>query len=339
MIGLLAIVCVFVLLALVTLWGKSRTQAQFPPQGSFLEVDGLRLHYRDAGSGAGPVLVLIHGASSNLRDFSASIFDPLSENHRVIAIDRPGHGYSERPDGAWPDPGRQAALVHGLLQQLEIKDPILVGHSWSGSLVLAYLLAFPADAAGAVLLAGATHPWAGGVAWYNDLAGVPLLGELFARTLVYPLGSQTLESAVASVFAPNPVPAHYSQSTGVGLSLRPGVFLANAEDARGLSQFLARQSRHYGDIRRPLLLLTGEDDAIVPAWNHSARLARQAPNTEQVTFAATGHALHHAHGARVVALIEDFSRRQRERPRLADSKAADNAATLIAAPKATLGAD
>nr|WP_067295242.1 alpha/beta hydrolase [Marinobacterium profundum] len=335
MIGFFALVGIFGLLALATLWGVSRTQAQFPPQGSFLEVDGVRLHYREAGTGA--VLVLIHGSSGNLRDFSNSIFAPLSKTHRVIAIDRPGHGYSERPRGAWPDPERQAALIHGLLQQLEVKDPILVGHSWSGSLVLAYLLAFPEDAAAAVLLAGATHPWVGGVAWYNNLAGVPLLGDVFARTLVYPLGSQTLESAIAGVFAPNVVPAGYSESTGVILSLRPEVFLANAEDARGLSEFLAVQSQHYGEIKQPLLLLTGEEDNIVPAWNHSDRLARQALNSEQVSFAATGHALHHVHSARVVALIEDFSRRQHLPLRQHDSKAADRAERMIA-PKATLGA-
>ena len=91
------------------------------------------------------------------------IAGPLAARYRVIALDRPGHGYSERPADAWPNPLAQAHIAHGLAQGLGLERPILVGHSWAGSLVLAYLLAYPGEAAGAVLLAGGTHPWEG--AW------------------------------------------------------------------------------------------------------------------------------------------------------------------------------
>lgn len=296
-------------LALFSRQSTSRTEQRFAPTGTFVEVDGLRVHYREAGTG--PVLVLIHGASTSLRDFSASIFAPLSRNHRVIAVDRPGHGYSDRPSGSWPDPARQAELIHRLLGKLDAKDPILVGHSWSGSVVLAYLLAYPDDASAGVLLAGATHPWTGGVAWYNELAGIPVLGELFTRTLVYPAGILSLDRAVAEVFAPNRVPDDYTETTAVRLSLRPETFRANAEDIRRLSGFLALQSQRYGEIEQPLLLLTGSEDTIVPAWNHSDRLSGQAPNAERVELEDTGHALHHTHPDRVVALIEAFAARVR----------------------------
>jgi pimeloyl-ACP methyl ester carboxylesterase len=303
-----AVGCVLGVLALFTQLGVSRMEREFAPQGTFMDVGTVRLHYREAGTG--PALVLVHGASTNLRDFSASIFEPLSRTHRVIAIDRPGHGFSERPEGDWPDPGRQAEWIHQLLLGLKVENPVLVGHSWSGSVVLAYMLAYPKDAAAGVLLAGATHPWPGAVAWYNDLAGIPVIGELFVRTLVYPLGLLALDGAVASVFAPNPVPEHYNDTTGVRLSLRPGVFRANAEDTRRLSNFLRIQSRRYAEIQTPLLLLTGSDDTIVPAWNHSDRLYRQAAHVERVQFDDNGHALHHAHPDRVVALITAFSDQQ-----------------------------
>ncbi len=304
---LIGTVGAFAILALVSEWGAGRAEQQFPPIGAFVEVVGIRMHYREAGQGS--PLVLIHGASTNLRDFSASIFEPLSRSHRVIAIDRPGHGYSERPAGDWPDPARQAQLIRQVLDKLEVDKPILVGHSWSGSVVLAYLLDYPQDAAGGVLLAGGTHPWQGGVAWYNDLAGVPVLGELFARTLAFPVGLLALDGAVREVFGPNPVPADYNQTTGIKLSLRPQVFRANAEDVRMLSDFLSVQSRRYADITQPLLLLTGSADDIVPAWNHADRLILQASSAELVELKDTGHALHHAHPNEVVARIESFADR------------------------------
>jgi pimeloyl-ACP methyl ester carboxylesterase len=130
-----------------------------------------------------------------------------------------------------------------LIQELGIEKPMIVGHSWSGSVVLAYLLDYPDETTGGVLLAGGSHPWKGGVAWYNDIAGIPLLGELFARTLVYPFGRVSMKTAISNVFAPNPVPEKYIERTGVQLSLRPTTFLANAEDIRMLSDYLAVQSQ------------------------------------------------------------------------------------------------
>src|SRR6266481_3294033 len=103
------------LFAVAALWlygviENKRMQARFPPIGQFVEVEGIRLHYLEAGQG--PPVVLIHGASGNLLDFKLSIFDALAEKHRVIAIDRPGLGYSERPDGPWCGPDCQARLIH-----------------------------------------------------------------------------------------------------------------------------------------------------------------------------------------------------------------------------------
>lgn len=298
-------------LAAVTGFERQRLETRFPPIGDFVEIEGTRLHYTDSGGAhAGPTIVLIHGASTSLLDFHASLVAPLTRGHRVITLDRPGHGYSARGDGGantWPDPAEQARLIHGLLMELGVERPLLVGHSWAGSVVLAYLLAFPDEAAGGVLLAGGSHPWEGGVAWYNDLAGLPLLGPLFARTLPLTAGRLSIEAGIASAFAPNPVPHDYRTRTGVELTLRPRTFLANAEDIRLLSPFLERQSLHYGYIRHPLLLITGDSDGVVPAWNHADRLIRQAPNAELVVLEDTGHGLHHVHGERIAALIRDFA--------------------------------
>jgi pimeloyl-ACP methyl ester carboxylesterase len=303
----IAIALLFACLAILTRLGVHEVEQRYPPVGNFVQIEGFRLHYTDAG--AGSTVVLVHGASTSLLDFHASIADHLSSGHRVIAVDRPGHGHSDRPAGDWPNPKKQARLIRELMGALGVETPLIVGHSWSGSVVLAYLLEYPEETAGGVLLAGATHPWVGGVAWYNDLAGVPVLGNLFAQTLVYPFGQLALETVVGKVLAPNPVPDDYIARTGVHLSLRPKTFLANAEDIRMLSDYLATQSRCYEEIQRPVLAVTGEKDIIVPAWNHAERLMRQIPQMERVELTDTGHALHHTHPEHIAGLIASFSRR------------------------------
>ena len=291
-----------------------RLETRFPPVGTFAEVNGVRLHYSVAGpeNHNNRPIVLLHGASTSLLDFHASLLPLLAERYPVIAMDRPGHGYSERgqvDDADWPDPAAQARLLHGLLQQLAVERPILVGHSWAGAVVLAYLLAYPDEAAGGVLLAGGSHPWQGGVSWYNDLAGLPMAGTLFAYTLPLTLGRLRLGDGLADTFAPNAPPPAYLERTGVELTLRPRTFLANAEDIRRLSAFLDRQRTHYHSIRRPLLLITGDRDGVVPAWNHAERLIHEAPAARLVTLTGVGHGLHHVATERIVGLIDDFAGR------------------------------
>jgi pimeloyl-ACP methyl ester carboxylesterase len=293
-----------------------RLEARFPPIGDYRIVDGLRLHFTDSEArgriGArsdGPTVVLVHGASTSLLDFHASLVEPLSDGLRVVTVDRPGHGYSERPTGNWHDPAVQATAIHGLLRELQIHRPILVGHSLAGAVVLAYLLDYPDEAAGGVLLAGGSHAWEGGVSWYNDLAGVPILGPLFAHTVPMTVGRLTVSAGIASAFAPNPVPPGYRRRTGIELTLRPRTFLANAEDIRLLSPFLDRQSPRYADLSPPLLLITGDADRVVPAWNHAERLVRQAPNVKLIVLENIGHGLHHVQSAEIAALIENFARK------------------------------
>lgn len=294
------------LMAIYTVAATSRVERTYPPTGDFITVQGVRLHYVTAGDG--PPIVLLHGASASLRDFDASILPGLARHHRVIAFDRPGYGYSDRPADGWPDPARQAVLIHEALRTLGVEKPVLVGHSWAGSVVLAYLLNHPEDASGGVLLAGVVNPWQGGVGWTADVAGWPVIGRIFTSSLVFPLGQVFLNSAIGNVFAPEPPTPGYRTRTGAILALRPPAFRASAEDLRNLSRFLQAQSARYEQIDRPLLLITGERDTIVPAWNHADRLAARLPHARGVDLSGAGHALHHTRADEIVRLIRDFAR-------------------------------
>lgn len=295
------------LLAAYSALGVRQIEARYPPAGRFIEVDGIRLHYVD--NGQGPPLVLIHGASSTLLEFNDNLLARLTGSHRVIAFDRPGFGYSERPTDGWPDPARQAALFHQALLQLGIERSVIVGHSWSGSVALAYVLDYPQHTAGAVLLAGVTHPWGSKVYWTFDLAQTPVIGTVFANTIVYPVGRFLLQDVAAKVFAPDPMGPEHIARTGATLALRPDTFLANAEDCGRLSNFLVAQSRRYPTIQTPLLLITGDSDAIVPADHHTDKLVKQAADIQLEVFEKTGHALHHTHPEAVSRLIAEFADR------------------------------
>ncbi|PIK73829.1 alpha/beta hydrolase, partial [Methylobacterium frigidaeris] len=98
-----------------------------PPIGRFMTIDGVRLHYLERGRGE--PLVLIHGNGTMVQDFLVSgIVDELAERYRVILIDRPGYGYSERPRALWT-PRAHATLFEKALQRLGVSQAVVLGHS------------------------------------------------------------------------------------------------------------------------------------------------------------------------------------------------------------------
>lgn len=279
-------------------------EAAHPPIGRFTTVDGLKIHYLDRGTG--PALVLMHGINGTVQDFSDTVMDRLATRYRVIAMDRPGHGYSERADGPM-DPAAQAAIVHGLLRQLGVDNPIMVGFSWSGSLVLAYALAYGDEVAGVVTLAGAAYDWPTPVDVKYRLPTWPVIGDLLVNTLPMPLSTFLAESSVASAFAPEPVPRSFADAPWQ-LALRPDSYRANAEDVRLLKPFLREQSKHYDEIKVPLVIVTGDADTVVSPTLHSEALHKAVPQSQEIVLHGVGHPLPYSHPDTVIAAIDRVHR-------------------------------
>src|SRR3977135_4634673 len=123
------VVAALVTLALITQAGVLAVQRAFPAQGRMVEVSGAALQVRDIGprDAAGPPIVMIHGASSNLEVMRQPLGDMLANNHRVILIDRPGHGWSTRTRAEDSTPAVQARMIDEALQEIGVGAGLLVG--------------------------------------------------------------------------------------------------------------------------------------------------------------------------------------------------------------------
>lgn len=288
--------------------------ARYPPLGHFLPLAGGRLQVVEAGPPDGPAVVLLHGASGSSADPMATLGRRLAARFRVVALDRPGHGWSDRiaPDAA--SPAAQARVVVEALDRLGIERAIVVGHSWAGALATNLALDHADRVAGLALLAPVTHPWpGGGTSWYYGPA-TSALGWLFTRTLTTPLGRLWLEPALAGVFAPQRPPPGYVDAARVPLVLRPAVFQANAEDVAGLYDFVAGQSARYGAIRAPTVIVSGDADRIVWTDLHSRALEREIPGARLVVLPGIGHMPHHAAPDLIAREIEALNERAVARP-------------------------
>lgn len=280
----------------------SRVEARFPPVGEFVEVDGRQMHVLDIDDGAvsdagQPAILFIHGASSNLRDLSEplakSLTGELGTAARLVFVDRPGHGYSQRSNGAQSRdhlPDGQADVLAGVLDRLDIERAVVVGHSYGGAVAAAMAVNHPQRVAGLVFLTPATHPWPGaGITWYYRVAQVPVIGWLFTRLVAVPGGNLLYRPSVKGVFHPEPVPDAFEERSGTRLVLRPGVFANNARDVASLHDAVTRLSPEYPSIGVPTAILTGDRDRIVLPEIHSEGLRGDIDGARLVWLEGDGH--------------------------------------------------
>ncbi|WFU26007.1 alpha/beta hydrolase [Bradyrhizobium sp. CB1717] len=291
----MSVVTALVLLALVTQAGVLAVQRAFPPQGRMVEVDGAVLHVVDIGPREpGLPIVMLHGASSNLEAMRRPLGDRLAQNHRVILIDRPGHGWSTRARRQDSTPQVQARMIDEALQKLGIERAVFVVHSWSGALGARIALDHPARVAGLVMLAPVTHPWRGGVGRYNELIAMPVIGPLLAYTITLPLGYFVTEAGARNVFLPQVMPDGFVQDSATPLLLRPREFIANAYDLVTLKEAVTAQVARYGEIKAPVTIIAGEPDKTVKTSIHARPFAALVPNAKLIVLPDLGHMVQNA---------------------------------------------
>jgi pimeloyl-ACP methyl ester carboxylesterase len=299
-------VTALVMLALVTQAGVLLSERDHPARGRMVEVAGGALHILDIGprQAAGPPIVMIHGASSNLEVMRQPVGERLARKHRVILIDRPGHGWSTRARAQDSTPEIQARMIEEGLGKLGVRSAVFVVHSWAGALGARIALDYPASVAGLVMLAPVAYPWPGDVGQYNRLIATPVIGPLLAHTVTLPLGLLLAEPGARSVFQPQAMPNGFVKNTGTPLLLRPREFTANAHDLMTLKAAVGAQAPRYAEITAPVTIIAGDADKTVSTHIHSRPFAAAAPNVKLIVLPDVGHMVQYAVPDRVVAEIE-----------------------------------
>ena len=261
-------------------------ERDFPPPGTIVAIDGTKLHYVERGNGR-PV-VLLHGNPGFVQDFTLgpdNLADALATDHRVIVVDRPGHGYSDRPSDEATTPREQARLIHELLERLRVDRPILVGHSWGGGLALVYAEQYPRQVSGLVLAGTRAYPSAARADPVYALNRIPVVGTLFRATLLPPVGQRLLERRLTAAYAPDPVHADHLAAARA-LWMRPSQVAATVWDTRNLQLALADASPQYERLAVPVIIVVGDHDTGIA---DSRRLAAAIPGATLRVLGNTGH--------------------------------------------------
>ncbi len=266
-------------LFLYTLFISKRVELGMPPEGAFLQVQGTRVHYLEQGRG--PTILMIHGLSGVAQNFGYSVMGQLAKHYHVVAIDRPGSGYSVRHPRSSASLAVQADVVAGVIDALKLDRPLVVGHSLGGAVALATALRHPQKVRGLALVAPLTHmPRTTPAAFAALTIRWRWLRTLVGWTLAVPLSIRQRDKVLDIVFGPEQPPADFGLRGGGFLGLRPSHFVGASSDLTALPDVLPQLQRQYPTLNLPLAVLYGRDDRILNPQEQGQALVDLVPGAE-----------------------------------------------------------
>lgn len=246
--------------------------------------DGTRVHYRDHGDRAAPVIVLLHGTGSNAFTWEGWA-RALGSRYRLISIDLPGHGLTGRIAGGDYSDAAAVAFVRAVTEKLELYRFALAGNSWGGELAGAYAIAYPKRVTHLILID------AGGIALPEGERKVPIAFQLMGKPvagdmLAWITPRSIVAEAVRSIYGD---PAKVSDEL-IGLYHDMVRHEGNRQATKmrvklGQTDLLEGRLK---EIKAPTLLLWGEKDGLTPL-SMGRQFDEGIPDSTLHVFAGAGH--------------------------------------------------
>jgi pimeloyl-ACP methyl ester carboxylesterase len=234
---------------------------------------------------------------------TSGLLDRLAADHRVIAFDRPGFGYTARPRNRIWTAEAQADLIGRALEALGVGPAIVVGHSWGTLVTLALALNRPQAVTRIVLLSGYYFPNLRLDVPLLSGPAIPVVGDVMSHT-ISPLVARAMTPAlVRRIFQPAPV-AESFRHFPIELSLRPSQVRASGADTALMIPAAASLSARYGELAMPVTIVAGDGDKIIDC-DQAERLHAALPGSKLRLVPGAGHMVHHTAPDAVIAAITE----------------------------------
>ena len=283
-------------------WNAELSHVFHADYSRFIEVDGLRVHYQEAGSANAPVVILIHGFASSNLVWSKVLLELAEAGFRVIAPDLLGYGYSGKPKQLDYTITRQSEMVVSFMRQLGIDSAVLVGSSYGGAVAATVALDHP-ELVKKLVLVGAVTNNRPTRYMLMRLFGSPIIGDILSPLLV---GSRRLlRMRMKRVYDRHSWVMDEKRVDARHIPLRTrGAHRAIIRTVRRWDA--ERVSRDAHMMTRPTLILWGENDREVSVED-GRRIHDQIPNSRLFVFRECGHLPHEEYPEEFVELVSEFS--------------------------------
>jgi pimeloyl-ACP methyl ester carboxylesterase len=276
---------------------EARADVPFAEYSRFADIDGVRIHYQEKGTGT--PLVLLHGFTSSTYSWK-EIFEPLSQKYRVIAVDLKGFGFSEKPDGDYTRRA-QSVIIARLLDYLKIEKAWLAGNSMGGETVLNVALQNPQRVNGLILIDSAGVEAAGGGSLAPGYARIPFAGraltalaltsdKLVREGLQKSFYDDTKVTDERVAYYYRPLQTRGGQLAAFRARMQAGEFPIEAD---------------LGKINAPTLIIWGAKDELIPI-EAGRRMNSLIKNSTLVVLEKCGHLPQEEMPERVLEEITKF---------------------------------
>jgi pimeloyl-ACP methyl ester carboxylesterase len=282
-------------------WDKNRDAVFNADYSRFTEVDGVRVHYQEAGQSDAPAMILIHGFAASNLVWSKVLLEIAEQGFRVIAPDLLGYGYSEKPRRFDYTILRQAQMVVSLMKRLGIERGVVVGSSYGGAIAATIALDHPELVEKLILIGAVTNNKPTRYLLMR-LFGSPIIGDILSPLVV---GSRSLlRLRMKRVYDRHSWELDERRVDARHLPLRTrGAHRAVIRTVRRWDA--ERISREAHLITQPTLVLWGDTDREVPLAD-GERLHEEIPNSRLIVFRACGHLPHEEYPQGVIKVISEF---------------------------------
>lgn len=285
-------------------WGKLPAEPPAPAGSKYTQADGVNFHYVET-PGREPAVVMIHGHPGTYLDWN--YVQSKLQGRRTIAIDRPGYGFSS---GEYVDFDDQVTAIHTLTKKLNLKRPVIAGHSYGGTLAIAYAQKYPRETKAIVPVDPGVDP--NGESAFNKAQAqvvkvfqLPVVQPIVNATFGQAMLTATADPQVKKAFDPDAtIDAYEEQLKAVNLKSSDLKTFADEElDFGGVVDSLEAK---YSTTRTPAWVIQGRGDQLVPP-EPVAAMAKQLPNAKYISLPG-GHMQTWVHPTEVARAIQSAAR-------------------------------
>lgn len=280
-------------------WARDGQDWPNRERSRFLEAGGLTWHVQEAG--AGPGLLLVHGTGAATHSW-AGLLPLLAADHRVLAMDLPGHGFTSAPPPAELSLPGMAAALGALLDTLEFQPACCIGHSAGAAILARLCLDRRIDPRVLISLSGALLPLRGlPGAWFSPAAKLfarsSLVPRFFARgARKDPRSIQRMADGTGSRLSPQGV-ARYRLLVSYPGHLAAALNMMANWDLRPLA-------RELPGLPPELVLVGFENDRTVPPAE-AERVRRLMPKARLEILPGLGHLAHEEDPVALARLVRE----------------------------------
>ena len=282
-------------------WNRNRHVIFHSDHSRFVDVDGVRVHYQEAGARNAPALVLIHGFASSTLVWSKVFLRLAAAGFHVIAVDMLGFGYSGKPRNGEYTIAGQAGILIGLLDRLNIKRATFVGSSYGGAVAATCALDYAHRVSKLVLIGTVNNNQPLNYKLMRVFSS-PVFGDVVSPLLI---GSRRLlRRRMKRVYDRHEWVLDERRVDARHLPLRAsGTQRAIIRTVRAWDA--ERISREAHLIKQPTLLLWGENDCEIPLAD-GERLHELIPGSRLIVFLNCGHIPHEEYPEEFTGVVADF---------------------------------